>query len=186
MAADVRSIDELRDYHASVVTYRATLLEALSSVQMEIRRAFDWVEEQGTLWQRRIRESDDEVVRCKAELSQRQFPMWDGRIPDCTVQEEALRRAKAKLQFCEEQVRLCKKWIGKLPKMIEETYDGASRRLLNGLEIDVPNGLSLLARQISALEAYADLRADYAAPPSVAAMPSSPVESKTPQDSEPS
>jgi len=174
MAADVRSIAELRDYHASLTTYRATLLESLSSVQMEIRRAFGWLDEMASMWHRRIADSAQDVVQCKAELAQRKFPMWDGRTPDCSVQEEALRRAKAKLEFCEDQVRRCKSWQGKLPKMIEETYEGASRRLHNGLEIDLPNGLTLLARRISALEAYADLRPDYAPPPSTASLPTGP------------
>ena len=184
MAAEVRSIDELRDFHAGLTTYRATLLEAMSSVQMEIRRAFDWLDDMANTWQRRIRDAELDVVQCKAELAQRKFPMWDGRIPDCTVQEEALRRAKAKLEYCQEQVHICKKWHAKLPKMIEETYEGASRRLLNGLEIDLPNGLSLLARRITALESYADLRADYAPPPSVASLPMPPAEPKPTPESE--
>jgi hypothetical protein len=108
--------------------------------------------------------------------------MWDGRMPDTTVQEENLRKAKAKLQYCEDQVAKCRKWLAKLPKMIEETYEGSARRLQNALEIDLPNGMSLLNRRITALEEYADLRADYAPPPSTATLPSSPPAAEKPVD----
>jgi hypothetical protein len=185
MSADVRSIAELREWHAALTTYRSGLLEALSSVDMEIRRAFDWLSEMISLWQRRAKDAEDDVVQAKAELAQRKFPMWDGRMPDTTVQEENLRKAKAKLQYCDEQVVICRKWHAKLPKMIEETYEGASRRLLNALEIDLPNGMSLLNRRVAALEAYADLRADYAPPPSEAMLPSSPPAAEKPADSTP-
>lgn len=166
MSADVRSIAELRDWHANLVTFRSSLLEALSSIEMEVRRAYEWLSEMIATWQRRLRDCEDEVVRCKAELSQRKFPMWDGRMPDTTVQEEALRRAKAKLEYCDDQIHRCRAWMGKLPKLVEETYEGPARRLTNALEIDLPNGLTLLARRIAALEEYANLRADFAPPPS--------------------
>ena len=136
MAADVRSIAEVRDFHAALTVYRATLLEAMGGVDMEVRRAFDWLSETASLWQRRVRDGQEELTQAKAELSARRFPGYDGRMPDCTVQEENLRRAKAKLEFCEEQVRKCRSWINKLPKQVEEAYTGSGRRLENFLEVN--------------------------------------------------
>lgn len=174
MAADVRSIAELRDFHAGLITYRSMLQDAMASIDQEIRRAFDWMAEMKSVWQHRASEAYDDVVKCKAELSARKVPRFDGRMPDCSVQEEALRRAKAKLEYCEDQVKICQKWINKLPKEIEEAYEGAARRLGNALEIDMANGLTLLGRRLEALEAYADLRADFAPAPSAATLPTAP------------
>jgi hypothetical protein len=160
--ADVRSIDAVRDWHATLANYADSLSEALAGVELEIRRAFEWLEEQQALWKQAIRDCEEEVVRAKAELSQRKFKTWDGREPDCTVQERALRRAKARLEHAEEQVERVRQWLGRLPKVIDEVYRGAGRRLQNFLEDDLPKEQTDLARRIASLEVYAGLRPDFA------------------------
>ncbi len=173
--ADVRSIDAIRDWHAALATYGEGLAEALAGVELEIRRAHEWVGDQLSSWQRAVRDCEDDVVRAKAELSQRKFPTWDGREPDTTVQEKNLRVAKARLQHAEDQVVKCRQWLGRLPKMIDEVYSGASRRLANFLEADLPKSLAQLAQRVASLEAYAGLRPDYApGPSSLPAAPASP------------
>ena len=158
--ADVRSIDAVRDWHATLANYADSLAEALAGVEMEIRHATEWLDEQLSLWRQAIRDCEEEVVRAKAELSQRKFKTWDGRDPDCTVQELALRSAKARLEHAEEQVERVRQWIGRLPKIIDETYRGAGRRLQNFLDDDFPKGQIELARRIASLETYAGLRLD--------------------------
>ncbi len=86
--ADVRSIDAVRDWHAALADYRDGLADSLAGVELEIRRARDWLEEQLARWQRAIRDCEEDVTRAKAELSQRKLPNWEGREPDCTVQEK--------------------------------------------------------------------------------------------------
>jgi hypothetical protein len=175
--ADVRSIDAVRDWHAALVDYRDGLAESLAGVELEIRRARDWLDEQLGRWQRAIRDCEEDVTRAKAELSQKKFPTWDGKQPDCTVQEKALRLAKARLEHAEDQVVKCRQWLGRLPKMVDEVYVGASRRLSNFIEADLPKALAELGLRVASLESYAGLRPDYAPTPlgsSVAAAPPSP------------
>ena len=175
MAADVRSIDALREWHAAATTYGSSLLDASSSVAMEIRRGFDWLAEQQARWQRSIRDCEDEVTRAKAELSARKFTDWSGREPDTTVQEKALRLAKAKLEHAEDQVEKIRAWIGRLPKMIEDIYDGPARKLTTFLEVDLARGQASLNRRIGSLENYAGLRPDYSPAPSAgSALPPAP------------
>lgn len=165
-AADVRSIAALRDWYAALTAYGESLAEAQAGVELELRRSFEWLAEQQALWQRAARECYDEVIRAKAELATRKFPDYSGREPDTTVQERALRLAKARLEHAEDQVVKIRGWIGRLPKLIEEVYRGAATRLRNLLEGDLPKGLAILSRRIAALESYADLRPDYAPTPS--------------------
>ena len=172
MNADVRSIDALREWHAALAVYAAGLSDALAGVEMEIRRAHDWLGEQLSRWQQAVRDCEEDVVQAKAELSARKFPGWDDRNPDTTVQEKALRQAKAKKEYAEDQVQLVRKWMQRLPKLVDEAYTGPSRRLGSLLELDVPKALAALDRQLGALDSYAGLRPDYAPGPSVnAALP---------------
>ncbi len=165
MSADVRSIAAVIDWHAALANYGDGLGEAMAGVELEIRRAFDWLGEQLARWQRAVRDCEEDVVRAKTELSQRKFPNWDGREPDCTVQVKALRIAKGRLEHAQEKVETVRRWIGRLPKMIDEMFTGPSRRLKSVLEADLPNALTELSRRIGALESYAGLRPDYAPAP---------------------
>ena len=171
--ADVREIDALRDWLAAASVYKVESEESLASIRLEIRRGIDWVSQQLDLWQRSIRDREDAVVQAKAELSARRFPGPTGRMPDTTVQERNLRRALARLEHGQEQVAKCKKWLVNLPKIVDETFSGAGHRFALLLEGDVAKGLSLLHRQIDALEQYAETRADFAPAPSTTA-PESP------------
>lgn len=181
--AEVRSIDALRDWHAALTTYGEGLAEALAGIELEIRRAYDWLGEQLGCWQRAVRDCEEDVTRAKAELAQRKFPTWDGREPDCTVQEKNLRMAKARLAHAEEQVVKCRQWIGRLPKYIDEMYTGSGRRLANILDAELPKGLAELSRRLAALESYAGLRPDYAPGPSVSSISATP--SANPGDNAP-
>lgn len=185
--ADVRSLAALRDWHAALAAYGETLAEALAGVALELRRATDWLEEQQEQWQRAVRDREHDVTRAKAELAQRRFPTWDGRLPDCTVQEKNLRRAEAALEEAQEQVERCRRWQSRLPKLVEETYTGASRRLAHFLEAELPRALADLARRIAVLERYADSPAGTAAwpvapppPPAALEPPSSPTPPRDP------
>lgn len=186
MAADVRSVAAVAEWRADLINYGDVLAEAMSGVDLEIRRASDWLDEQITLWRRAVRSCEDEVTRAKAELSQRNFQTWDGRAPDCTVQEKALRLAKARLEHAEEKVETVRRWISRLPKLLDEAFTGPSRRLRGILEADLPVATTELGRRVAALESYAGLRADYAPAPSassVSAAPQSAPEAKPPSGS---
>ena len=186
MSADVRSIDAVRDWRANLTTYGETLAEGVAGVELEIRRASDWLGEQLSQWQRAVRECEEEVTQAKAELAARKFPGFDGRMPDTTVQEKALRQAKARLEYAEDQVIRVRGWMGRLPKMIDEVYRGPAHRLATFLEVDLPRGLAILGRQIGALESYAGLRPDYAPTPHASSVaPAAPTPpSKPPADGE--
>lgn len=170
--ADVRSIPALSEWLGTLAAYQSAASDSLAGVQMEIRRGIVWIEEQLTLWQRAVRDCEEEVVQAKAELAARKFPNWDGRPPDTTVQEKNLRRAKARLEYTEEKVRICRAWVAKIPKMIDEAYTGAGHRLQVLLEVDVARGAAVLARRLDALERYAGLRTDLA--PTLTSVPISP------------
>jgi multidrug resistance efflux pump len=165
--ADVRSIDGLREWLAAMTGYKSVIADSLAGFQMEIRRGIDWVGEQLSQWQRAVREAEEEVTQAKAELAARKFPNWDGKMPDTTLQERNLRRAKAWLEHCEDKVRACRSWQARLPKLVEEAYSGPGHRLATMLDVEVTRGLAVLDRRLDALERYADLKKDYSSGPSV-------------------
>lgn len=158
IGADVHGIDALQDWHHALCVFKTDAAESLSSIGLEIRRAYDWIDEQAKLWHRDARAAENDVVRAKAELNQRKTPDYSGRIPDASVQEEALARTKARLQYALDQVDVCRQWATRLPKMISEEYEGASRQLGNFLDADLSAGIASLNARITSLHAYTDVR----------------------------
>jgi len=163
--ADVNSIQALQDWFAALTTFRSDAIDVLDSIGTEVRRAFDFVEQQEKQWKGAVRDCEEEVIQAKAELNRRKVPDFSGKIPDTSIQEENLRKAQAKLKFAQEQVEVCRKWAQKLPRLLHDNYDPQARRLGAFLEAEVPQALAHLQRQITNLEAYAAIRAPEAAPP---------------------
>lgn len=180
MAADVRDIDALREWLAALATYRSDANEALTALRVEINRGVEWVNEQYHQWQRSIRRFDDAVVQAKADLAAKKFPDVNGRMPDTTVEERNLRRAVAKLEHAEEQVKRCRRWMTELPKLVDEVFHGPAQRLANLLDIDVPRGAAVLERRAEAIERYAELRTDYSASAPLSPPPPPPTPTETP------
>jgi hypothetical protein len=156
-SADVRSIEALEDLHAELCKFRTAAQDALSSIELSIRRGVDYLHEKSQFWQRTIRTCEDEVFQAKQELSTRKFPTWDGRKPDTTVQEENLKIAQRRLQHARDKAEVTRRWITKYPNLVSEVYAAPSKHLGATLEGELPRGLAVLERRIQSLEAYAAL-----------------------------
>jgi len=151
--ARVTSIDALRTFRAALATFRSEAIDALAANDLDIRRAFDWLTEQRQFWQRAVREMQDEVTHCKAELFRRQTVLPGERVPDCTQQIKALRLAQQKLEHAEERVKACRRWEPTLQRAVDE-YQGPARQLGSLLDGDLPRSAALLDRMIASLDAY--------------------------------
>lgn len=166
--AAVNSIDLLQDLHAALCVYRAEAMEALASIALEIQRADSWLDEKRRAWQREARDAEELVVRYKAELANRSFPDHSGRIPDCSLQEDNLRRAKARLEYALEQIDIVQRWYTKMPKLVEEASSAPTRHLTNFLEGELTRALALLKERIRSLDAYVNVRPEQLAAPKLA------------------
>ena len=49
--AHVTSLDLLRDFRAALATFRADAQDALTAVELDIRKATDWLAERRQFWQ---------------------------------------------------------------------------------------------------------------------------------------
>lgn len=167
--ADVQAIDALQDWYAALCTFRSEAVESLSCIALEIRRAFDWIDEEMKGWKKEAHDAEDAVHVAKQELSRKSMPDSTGRLPDTTVEEKNLARARARLEYAQDQVEVCRTWSARLPKMINEAYEGPARRLGNFLEADLPAAIADLGARIDRLHAYTAT-----APASVAPLPEAP------------
>ena len=68
-SARVTSIEMLVDFRAALCTFGERAGEILSSVQMAVARASDWLENQTTYWQRELRAERGRRDPSQIELS---------------------------------------------------------------------------------------------------------------------
>jgi hypothetical protein len=155
--ADVREIDALRDWLAALASFREAAQNSLAGTAQEIRRGIDWVEDQLKLWKKSLKDDEETVHLAKMELSARQIPNHDGKYPDTTLQERNLRRAIARRDHTADKIEACRRWLQQIPKAVDESYTGPSRRLQGLLDTEVPVAAADLSRRIAALEAYAGM-----------------------------
>jgi multidrug resistance efflux pump len=163
-AAEVRSVPALHEFREAFATFGEDVREALSAAEMEIRRTLNHLEEQLKHWQAMVVKCERDVATAKIELNRKKIErVIGGRKPDITEQEENLRKAKARLQFAEEKVAKCRRWLANLPRAILE-YEGPGRHLAGIIDAEVPKMLALLDRKLTALEAYLRIEPPSAAP----------------------
>lgn len=153
-SASVRSIDAIRDWKEALCVFKADAAEALCANDMEIRRFYDWLDEQTRYWQNEVRRREDLVVQARNDLVRKKMMVTPaGREPDTTEEQKALRKAQMLLQHAEAKVQQARKLAPVIHRAVEE-YQAPARRLGGILDGELPRGLALLDAKLAALNAY--------------------------------
>jgi hypothetical protein len=151
--ARVTSVAALADFRAALATFAQEGRDVLAAVVLDIRRTLDWLDEQHGRWQKEIRRSEDEVFQAQQELARRRLMRVGDRPPDCTEQERALARARARLAYAQEKEATTRRWVRELPAAVSD-YEARGRQMQALFDGDLPRGCALLDRKIEALESY--------------------------------
>jgi hypothetical protein len=154
--ANVASLEALREFRVSLCSFGEDAREALVSVDMEIRRAVDWLHDQLKLWQNQVKAREHKVAEAKIVLNRKKISRVFGRHPDTTQEEEDLRKAVTRMREAEHKVERCRRWGPQLTHAIGE-YEGPARQLGGQLDAELPKTLAALDRMLDALEQYVQL-----------------------------
>jgi hypothetical protein len=155
-AAHVTSIEGMADFQAALATFTEKAKDALSSVDLELRRMVDWLADQAKHWQAEIRLAENAVFEAKTLLTRKKMMKIGDRKPDTTDEEKALRRAQAWLEHAEEKLARTRHWQRAFPDAVLD-YQGPARQLQFMLEAQVPQMSAYLTQKIEALEKYQQL-----------------------------
>src|SRR5262249_11318261 len=142
-AARVTSIDAVLRFRDGLCEFAVDGQDALSSVDLQLRRAMDWLKEKGRYWQKEIRERQEQVVRTKIELAQRRLETRAGRRGGRAEPGRTGRRAQERLKEAEQKLANCKRWLPLFEHALRE-YQGPSRQLSGALETDLKQAVALL------------------------------------------
>lgn len=155
-SADVRSIAALEDLRAALARYQAAVEGGLAELELEIRRAVDWVEHDALHdWKREQERRARKVERATAELASARIAAYDERAPAITDHRVALKRAQQRLEEADEKIKCVRRWTRKVHEEVDD-FRGPLQQFSELLAGAAPAALSELERMIAALQAYVD------------------------------
>jgi hypothetical protein len=156
MAANVREIDALKDFRASLVKFAEAGQLSLSDADSDILRTLHWLEmEMVPHWGTQIRKREELVSRCKDAVRQKTiYKDSTGRQQSAIDEMKALKKAQAMLDEAQQKFTAAKQFIRRIQHMQME-YRGQTQKLGLALGSDVPNYVAKLGNLISILEQYA-------------------------------
>ena len=164
-AARVISIDVLERMVAALRVFEEEAAKALTDLDMEVRRAEQWVgEEQRDYWRNQVRRGEDQVAEARIALERaRMFTTLPGERRSCVDEKKALDRAKRRLELSHEKVEAVRRWTHLLDRELLE-YRGFIAQLASWLQVDLPRAVAVLKRMERALEQYVLMQSSVAAP----------------------
>jgi hypothetical protein len=159
-AANVLSTDTLKDFKITLVNFGEEARNALSGVEMELRRTRDWLErDQLGYWTAQVKRRQEELMQARADLHKRKISQQGSDAVSDTEQKEALREAQKRLRIAEEKVELIKKKL--IPFLHHEIaeYHSHSQPLGDHLSGGFERSIAAMEKMMIALESYLALRA---------------------------
>lgn len=158
MSANVRSLDAIEAVRAALATFREQLEQAVDMVDLEMRRVLDWLEhDRPGYWRRQLRDANDGVTEARQALHRcLMYPINDER-PACYEERAELKKAEARLRYCDEKSERLRHWIREVRHEMFE-YEGRTSQLNEIIEFDVPRAIAILNRLLVHLNDYQSIR----------------------------
>ncbi len=158
-SAKVLSVDALKQFRIALINFVEEGRNALSGVDMELRRMREWLErDQLSYWQTQVKRRHEAMMTARTELFRRQLAQQGSDAVSDTEQKEALREAQRKLRMAEEKVETVKKLVPIFHHALSE-YTSHSTPLADHLTGGIERSLASLQKMVESLESYLALQA---------------------------
>lgn len=159
------SLEALDEFRAALLRFGDICNDAITTLQLEARRAAEWVEvDRAAYWPAQYRSASDNHRSAQVSLERCELSVGPDDHRSCFEEKKAVEQTKQRMRLCEEKVRTARHWA----EMINhETRDflGDLSRLRHYLESDLPKAVALLEKLLGALERYAQTPPATEAPP---------------------
>jgi hypothetical protein len=157
--ANVQSLEAIEAVRNALASFGDQVSDALTELQSEMRRVADWLQhDRPRYWRTQIRVANDGVHAAQQALHRcLMFPIAKER-PSCYEERAALKKAQARLAYCQEKDERVRHWQRVVQHELFE-YEGRISQLVRVVEEEVPMAMGVLAKVLRHLEEYRSLRA---------------------------
>jgi hypothetical protein len=156
--ANVQSTDAIESVRAAMVRFVDQVADALTALDLEMRRVLEWLEhDRPRHWRTETRLAVDQVNEAQGALHRcLMYPIMDER-PSCSEERAALKRARARLAYCQAKEERVRQWMRSVRHELFE-YEGRISQLVRLVEIDAPQAIGVLNNILRRLEEYQLIR----------------------------
>ena len=157
MSANVRNIEAIHDFRAALIVFIDDASSALQLIGMELSQTAEWIEhDRPQYWKHQVRRAFDRVAETRTAYESCRMRTVAGHRPSCIEERQAYEAAKRRVQHCQEQIEVIKRWANKLQQESDE-FIGRLARLQSMLEVDLPQAVAMLEKTTRILESYAEI-----------------------------
>lgn len=166
-SARVTSVEAVQRFRQALVFFTDEISGALFSLRSEILRTQEWIEHECPhYWRDQTRVAFDAIASARSNLETAQMRgKVAGHHPSCYDEQVALRKAKQRLQYAQDQIEVARRWGNKFRHEAEE-YKGCLGKLQHLLDNDLILLQTKLDGMIGSLEAYLASQPVETSPPS--------------------
>jgi hypothetical protein len=152
--ANVQSSDAIEAVRGSLILFADQVSDALAELNGEMRRVLEWLEhDRPRHWKTQVRIAHDQVHEAQQALHRcLMFPVG-GERPSCYEERAALKKAQARLAYCEQKAESVRHWQRAVQHELFE-YEGRISQLVRAVEADVPQAIAVLGKVLRYLEEY--------------------------------
>jgi hypothetical protein len=157
--AKVYTSEAIEAVRIAILSFIDHVGDALTELAAEMRRTQEWLEhDRPGYWKNQTRIGMDQVHEAQQALHRcLMFPVADER-PSCYEERAALKKAQARLAYCEQKSERVRHWQQTLRHELFE-YEGRISQLVKLVEIDAPQAIGVLNKIMRHLEEYNAVRA---------------------------
>jgi hypothetical protein len=156
--ADVKSIDTLAFVKAAMATYAHETGQALAEVELEGRRAVDYITvDRAAYWKHEVRRCNDMVNQAIKDLEHcRAFKKVGDNQPSCAEEKKNLEKARAKLAIAEQKEAAVRRWT---PVVLQQFRETCVRlvHFREVVDVDCPKAIARVERMLKSLDAYREV-----------------------------
>ncbi len=153
--ARLTRIDAVQEMAAAVDAFRNEATAALENLDMEIRRALEWIHhDRHEHWDHQVRRGWERITEARVQLQQAMTARRIGNHdPACVDEKKALARAQQRFETAQRKVEAVRHCARAIDHAVDE-YRGARTPLSGWLETEAPKALAALRRMMDNLEDY--------------------------------
>jgi hypothetical protein len=158
-SANVQSLESIELVRRSIAHFDEQVADALTELGAEMRRMLDWLEhDRPRHWKVQTRKATDQVHEAQQALHRcLMFPIA-GERPSCYEERQDLKKAQARLAYCQEKEDRIRHWQKSVRHELFE-YEGRISQLVRLVEVDMPQSMAVLTKITRHLEEYQAVRA---------------------------
>lgn len=152
-AANVRSLDAIRDFRSALIKFIDKAKRAISTGDSEVQHTHSWLgSTQPMHWLHEIRRSEEHLAQAKSELFRATISQPDNpRGP--TDQVRLVRKRQGEIKHSQDKLEQTKRWSRTFERETNE-YRSSLTPLSSSLDGSLNKAVVLLDKAIQTLEAY--------------------------------